>query len=114
MAQDRLDLSEYKGMWLFVMFDLPVTDNEARNRYTRFRTALVKLGFDMLQFSVYARYYPSEEAADTYRKRIRSAVPPAGQVRVMAVTDRQFGKMDVFIGKKRQSTEKPPDQMLLF
>jgi len=114
LPQDRLNLSEYKGMWLFVMFDLPVDSKEARKRYTQFRASLIRMGFEMLQFSVYARYYPSEEASDTYRKRIRKALPPSGQVRLMAVTDHQFGKMDVYYGKKREPTEKPPDQMMLF
>ena len=113
MAQERIQLSEYKGMWLFVMFDLPVDSKEARKKYTQFRTGIMKMGFEMLQFSVYARYYPSEEAADTFRKRIKKTLPPAGEVRVMAITDRQFGKMDVFYGKKREPTEKPPEQMLL-
>ena len=68
----------------------------------------------MLQYSVYARYYPSEEASKTPRKHIRKGLPPAGQVRLLTVTDKQFGKKQVFLGRKPQSTEEPPDQMLLF
>lgn len=107
-------LSEYRGMWLFAMFDLPVDTPEARKRYTQFRKVLLKLGFEMLQFSVYARYCASEEGSETHRKNVRKALPPAGQVRLMSVTDRQYGKMDVFYGKKQVSSEEPPPQMLLF
>ena len=114
MAQQRIELSEYKGVWLFAMFDLPVDTPGARRRYTQFRNALLKLGFSMLQYSVYVRYFPSEEACAPYRKRIRQGLPSEGQVRLLAVTDKQFGKMQVFIGKKLQPTEEAPPQLMLF
>jgi len=114
MPEARLPLSGYKGMWLFAMFDLPVHTAEARRHYTRFRNTLLKEGFCMLQFSVYARYCPSEEASEVHRKHVRKALPPGGEVRVVAITARQFGKMEVYYGKKRQSTEEPPPQMVLF
>lgn len=110
----RRDLSGYRIMWLFVMFDLPVTDPRARLRYTRFRTRLLKEGFTMLQFSIYARSFPSEEACRAHRRRVRAALPPEGQVRVLSITDRQFGKMEVFTGRRRRPAEKPLDQLLLF
>lgn len=96
------------------MFDLPVDDSQARREYTTFRKELVREGFAMLQFSVYARYFGSEEAATARRRRLRQALPPRGQVRFLAVTDRQFGKMEVHIGKTRGHPEEPPAQMLLF
>ncbi len=101
-------------MWLFAMFDLPVTTKKARKHYARFRKVLLSEGFSMLQFSVYARYCGSEEANRTHRAHIRRLLPPKGQVRLLAVTDRQFGKMEVFYGKKRRRAEKPPDQLVLF
>ncbi len=109
-----LELSEYRGVWLFAMFDLPVVSKEDRRRYTQFRTLLLKLGFEMMQYSVYARYFPSEEASQVHKKRIKKGLPPAGQVRLVTITDKQFGKMDIFLGKKAASTEEPPDQMMLF
>ncbi|MBI3129498.1 MAG: CRISPR-associated endonuclease Cas2 [Candidatus Tectomicrobia bacterium] len=96
------------------MFDLPVDSKEARREYVRFRNALLGEGFTMLQFSVYARYCASEEAAAAYRRRVRGALPPGGQVRILGVTDRQFGKMEVFQGKKRKGAEEPPPQLMLF
>jgi len=106
-------LSEYRAVWLFAMFDLPVDTKEARKEYVRFRKVLMSHGFSMLQYSVYARYFPSEERSAAYRNTIRAALPPQGQVRLLAVTDRQFGKMEVFYGKKRTATEKRPQQLVL-
>jgi CRISPR-associated protein Cas2 len=101
-------------MWLFAMFDLPVTTRAARRRYAQFRSVLLEEGFSMLQFSVYARYCVSEETAQTFRDRIRRELPDEGHIRLLMVTDRQFGKMDVFHGKSRGSPESEPDQLLLF
>ncbi len=101
-------------MWVFALFDLPVTTKEARKEYAKFRKTLLAEGFSMLQFSVYARYCESEETSQTYRQRIRIALPQAGQVRVIAITDRQFGKMETFVGKKHKPTEEPPPQLMLF
>lgn len=106
--------SAYRSVWLLAMFDLPVETMKNRRDYTRFRKALLKDGFMMLQFSVYARYIPSEEAAEAHKRTIRSVIPPLGQVRLMAITDHQFGKMEVFYGKKPREPEKPAEQILLF
>jgi len=101
-------------MWLFAMFDLPVVSKDDRRRYTRFRNELIRDGFTMLQFSVYARYCESEESSAAHRRRIRKAVPEEGHVRLLAVTDRQFGKMEVFYGKRRSPPEDAPAQLMLF
>ncbi len=101
-------------MWLMAMFDLPVTDAAARKAYTKFRKELLKDGFLLLQFSVYGRYCASEDAADVHVQRVRRALPGEGQVRLMKITDHQFGKMLVFEGKKPAEPEGEPRQLELF
>ena len=101
-------------MWMFVMFDLPVKTSQHRKQYAQFRKSLLRMGFNMLQPSVYARYFASEEAAASYRARIKIALPPEGHVRLLTVTDCQFGRMENFVGKMPTSAEKPPEQLLLF
>jgi len=76
MKNPKPEFSEYKGMWLFVLFDLPVESKSQRRQYARFRVALLKLGFTMLQYSVYARYCPSEEIDQSYRKKVKEVIPP--------------------------------------
>lgn len=101
-------------MWLFAMFDLPVDKPELRKEYSQFRKALLKEGFTMLQYSVYVHYVASEEAEEVFRRRVREELPSHGQVRLVSITDRQFGKMEIFVGKKREKTEDPPHQLMLF
>jgi CRISPR-associated protein Cas2 len=114
MPRREFTESGYQAVWLFAMFDLPVDSRQARRQYTRFRKTLLAEGFSMLQYSIYARYCPSEEAAHSKRNRVCAALPPDGYIRLLMVTDRQFGKMESFIGKSREPTESPPPQLQLF
>jgi CRISPR-associated protein Cas2 len=109
-----MSLSQYRAMWLVAMFDLPVTTKKARKAYARFRKTLLDRGFTMLQYSVYARYCPSEETSDVHRRHVEKHLPDAGQVRLIAITDHQFGKMEVFFGKNHVPPEQAPGQLLLF
>jgi CRISPR-associated protein Cas2 len=105
---------EYRAVWLLTMFDLPVETVEQRRDYNRFRKLLLKTGFVQLQLSVYGRFSGSEESAESARLKVRGAIPPYGQVRLLSVTDHQYGRMELWFGKKRKRAEDPPAQYELF
>jgi len=109
-----MKVSGYRLMWIIVMFDLPTDSKIARRNYTRFRKKLLQDGYIMLQYSVYGRPCASEENAQVHARRVRTSLPPAGQVRMLQMTDRQFGRMKVFSGKKRAKVEHAPDQLEFF
>lgn len=101
-------------MWLLVLFDLPVRTKPQRKRATAFRKHLLSDGFTMMQYSVYLRPCASEENSATHLRRVRSALPPLGSIRVMQVTDKQFGRMLCFDGKELVDTEMMPQQLEFF
>ena len=101
-------------MWLVAMFYLPVDTKTARKHYTQFRKELLNDGFTRMQFSVYIRHCASEENAEVHTARVQRALPPEGEVRIMAVTDKQFERMRIFWGRLRKPTEAPPPQLELF
>ena len=96
------------------MFDLPADTPRARKAYTRFRKELLNDGFTMMQYSVYTRHCASIENAEVHAKRMETLVPPAGEVRFLTITDNQFGRIKVYVGKKRQPTRQSPSQLQLF
>lgn len=115
MGRDRLiPDSPVKSMWTFAMFDLPVLTKTDKRNYTHFRNMLLSQGFLRLQFSVYARFCENRENTATIMRRIRGELPPLGEVRFMAVTDKQFSDMVVYNGRKYGKPEDKPQQMLLF
>ena len=101
-------------MWVFAMFDLPTDTPGARKAYTRFRKALIKDGFTMMQYSVYVRHCASEENALVHSDRVTGNLPPDGEVRILKITDKQYERMQIFWGKMRKPTEPPPRQLELF
>jgi len=107
-------ISGYRCMWIVVLFDLPTDSPKARKQYTDFRKKLLNDGFSMMQFSVYYRHSASKENTDVHLKRVRSAVPPDGEVRVVQFTDKQFSQMEVYIGKRRKKSDVPPAQLEMF
>ena len=94
------------------MFDLPVTLPEQRKAATRFRTHLLDLGFEMVQFSVYARHLYNKERAETIIPKIRREVPEDGKVKIITITDKQFSQIKHF-GKGGKKPEKL-SQLTLF
>lgn len=101
-------------MWTIVLFDLPTDTPAARKRYTQFRKHLLTNGYLMMQYSVYMRHHGSTENADVHINRVKNALPPDGEVRVIKITDKQFSKMEVYYGKKRKPTERAPEQLQFF
>ena len=101
-------------MWVFAFFDLPVKNKSDRRAYTTFRKKLLRDGFTMMQYSVYYRHCASRENAEAHMQRVEKFVPGRGEVRLLVITDKQFEKMRVFWGKKREPTETPPAQLELF
>ncbi|MBL8574218.1 MAG: CRISPR-associated endonuclease Cas2 [Hyphomicrobiaceae bacterium] len=101
-------------MWVIAMFDLPVDTKAARRAYARFRKELLNDGFTMMQFSVYIRHCASIDNAELHAARMGALVPEKGEVRFLTITDNQFGRIRVFLGKKRQKTSAAPAQLQLF
>ena len=72
-----------KFMRILVLYDLPVTTQESRKIYARFRKFLLRDGYDMLQFSVYCRIVNGEDAVDKHFHRLEANLPPKGSVRFL-------------------------------
>jgi len=100
-----------KTVWIIVLFDLPSDTKQARQQYTRFRKSLLINSFSMMQYSVYIRHCASEENATVHVARVKKSLPPDGEVRILKITDKQFGKIEVYYGKKRRAIEKAPRQL---
>ena len=109
-----MEWSQYRRVWVVVMFDLPTVTAAEKARYRAFRSSLLNDGFTMMQYSVYIRHCPSEENAEVHFRRIKEAVPVEGQVRILYITDKQFARMKIFFGKIEREPEGAPEQLLLF
>lgn len=87
-------------MRIIVMFDLPTATTEDKREYLHFRTGLIKLGFDMLQYSVYSRITRNNDDARKYINKVKAILTPVGSVRVLQVTEKQYAGMIIMLGEK--------------
>ena len=115
MNKDRFSrLNQYRSMWVLVFFDLPTETRAERKAAARFRKDLLDDGFGMFQFSIYIRFCPSRENAAVHIKRTQNQLPKKGKVAIMQITDKQFGMIELFHGKKEVEIETPSQQLELF
>jgi CRISPR-associated protein Cas2 len=109
-----MELNAYQIMWVLVLFDLPTETKLERKRYTQFRDNLRKDGFVMFQFSIYLRHCNSRENAEVHIKRVKRMLPEHGHVGILCITDKQFGNMELFQGKKEKELSVIPQQLEMF
>lgn len=68
----------------------------------------------MFQYSIYIRHCASRENAEVHINRTKKNLPPHGHVCVLQLTDKQFGMIELFIGKKPTDKPDTPQQLELF
>lgn len=82
-----------------VFYDLPTETKKQRKDAAKFRKEIMGDGFIMFQFSIYLRHCTSKESADAHIRRVKTMLPPSGNVGILCVTDKQFGNMELFLWK---------------
>lgn len=97
-------------MWLIVFFDLPVKTKKQRRQANRFRQFLLKDGYFMIQFSVYARLCNGLERVDKHLKRLEGPLPARGSIRALQVTDKQYGRMKLLLGNENDKKNGPDSE----
>lgn len=106
--------SEYRIMWVLVLFDLPTETKKERKAAGDFRKKLMLDGFNMFQFSIYIRHCASVENARVHIKRVKTILPEYGKVGIMSITDKQFGEMELFVSRKETKLPTESIQLELF
>lgn len=106
--------NQYRLMWIYVFFDLPVENKKEVRVANKFRKFLLDDGFIMFQFSIYIRSCASRENAKVHEKRIKQILPEKGKVGILTITDRQFEMMEIFYGRKVKKHPTGAQQLELF
>lgn len=85
-------------MRVLLMFDVPTRTKEEQKHAQRFRNELIKMGFLMMQYSVYVRITKGTTAAKTSVIGVGRCLPPRGNVRSLIITEKQFDSMEILLG----------------
>ena len=87
-------------MRILVFFDLPVKTKQERRKATQFRNFLLKDGFYMIQFSVYARVCNGPDMVELHKQRLKMNIPDEGSIRVLVITEKQYENVEILLGRK--------------
>ena len=100
-------------MWVLVFFDLPTVRDKDKKRASQFRRFLLNEGYLMVQWSVYARPCNGDERVKKHIRHLKANLPPAGSIRLLKVTDRQWDQMDTLVGSVRKEEQYACEQLVL-
>lgn len=92
-------------MRLMVFFDLPTVTKADKRAYTVFRRFLLQDGYDMLQWSVYARIVNGMDDVAKHQQRLAAHLPKKGSVRCMKVSEKQYAAMEILVGTQTVQEE---------
>ena len=82
------------------MFDLPIETKRQQKEYTKFHKALISLGFIMIQYSIYVKIVNTESKVKRVIDKIKVDLPSSGNIRILAITDKQYQDMIFLVGDK--------------
>ena len=100
-------------MWLLVFYDLPVASHRDRKEYARFHKSIRKRGYEMMQFSVYRKFVGTPDRSERELEKIIDLCPKKGHLSVLAVTEKQMGRMTTIWNGDEQKENTRPVQLIL-
>lgn len=100
-------------MRVIVFFDLPTTTSEDLRNYRGFRNKLMKLGFMMLQKSVYMKLAFNPTVEKALVDKVKHIKPPKGLVQILTITEKQFGNIRTIVGEYTSETLDSDDRTVI-
>lgn len=88
-------------MRTILFFDLPTETSSMRKAYAKFVKEIKKIGFIMLQESVYVKLDVDDRAANSTKDKVNRILPGDGFIALLKITEKQFSGMDFLIGESQ-------------
>ena len=86
-------------MRIILFFDLPMDTLKQKRVYVKFLKSLKRIGFVMLQKSVYVKLSINESNVEMTKKIIKTKLPNEGIVSILVITETQFSTIEHLIGE---------------
>lgn len=100
-------------MRVVVFFDLPTIRDSDKRAYSQFRNNLLKMGFDMIQYSVYSKICTNKQSSDTCVSNLQAIAPQNGSIRALVLTEKQYSNMTIIIGGYTSGETKIKDRRFI-
>lgn len=96
-----------------MFFDLPTTTSNDLKEYRTFRKEIIRLGFMMLQESVYVRIALNATVEKAIIDKVKRIKPPKGLVQILSITEKQFSGMETIVGEIKSETLDTDERMVI-
>ena len=95
--------SDYRKMRMILLFDLPATEEDDLRSYRIFVRQLKKIGFYMLQYSVYVKSLTNASDFDKVGVKVINILPKIGNIIILKLTEKQYNDIDLSKWRKEPS-----------
>ncbi len=92
-------------MRILLFFDLPTKTKLQKKQAAQFRNFLLKDGYYMVQYSVYARICNGPDAVNKHCKRVQEHLPDNGSVKILTITEKQYQNLNIVLGERKKEDE---------
>ncbi|MGX9339697.1 CRISPR-associated endonuclease Cas2 [Mycoplasma sp. 332] len=86
-------------MRIIVMYDISMDDDNIAY-YNKFRNELIKLGYSMIQYSIYVKCISAHTQYPYEKDKLIKIVPKKSNVRILLVTESQYQNIEIINGEK--------------
>lgn len=94
------EINYYKQMRILLLYDMPMVDREDQQIYNKFHNNLKKIGYYMLQYSVYTKVIQNDTSLVQNKERLKQIIPKTGNIVIIKITEKQYQNMVHLSGEK--------------
>lgn len=102
----------YRYMRSILFFDLPVETKKNRKDYRNFVKDIKSIGFYKMQESVYIKMSIDSQSVSSTISKVKSFIPPEGNIAVLNVTEKQFSSMYILLGECNTDVLQTEDRVI--
>ena len=99
-------------MRMILFFDLPSITKKDNREYVKFVKKIKKLGFVMMQESVYTKLAINPNAVAACMAELKKYLPPEGIVSVLNITEKHFSSIENLIGEIKTDVINSEDKVI--
>ena len=89
----------FRYMRTILFFDLPTLTLIDQRNYRKFVKGIKKLGFYMLQESIYVKMSIDSQLAESVINKVKLLSPSKGSIMVLTITEKQFSQIQFILGE---------------
>jgi CRISPR-associated protein Cas2 len=107
-------LNAYRIMWTLVMYDLPTETKKNARRPPNSEKIYYEIGLTCFNLACILGTAPAAKTHMYIKTVLLKSLPAQGKIGILQITDKQFGEMEIFYGKKEQKLPEVSQQLELF